>query len=87
MTSTPLKLAAFTLLALSATVTVSQAQHFSAGERDFQANSQANYVSGGVGIGRTAFPISGAIPAGEPYDPYRLPYTYDWPYGYGYTAR
>jgi hypothetical protein len=45
------------------------------------------YIYSGIGIGRTAFPIPGAIPVGTPYDPYRLPYSYSWPYGYGFPSR
>jgi len=45
------------------------------------------FVQSGIGFGRAAFPIPGAIPAGTPYDPYRLPYSYSWPYGYGYSGR
>ncbi len=45
------------------------------------------YVYNGIGIGRAAFPIPGAIPEGTAYDPYRMPYSYDWPYGYGDTSR
>jgi hypothetical protein len=81
-----------TLLAAYMVATITMSIAFSAeaqGTRGGRAASRdgvdVGYVYGGIGIGRAAFPIPGAIPEGTRYDPYHLPYSYDWPYGYGFS--
>ncbi len=75
------------LLGAAATAVPVEAQQFRGNRVQSRDGFGGGFVYGGLGIGRAAFPIPGAIPAGTPYDPYRLPYSYDWPYGYGYSGR
>lgn len=64
-----------------------EAQHFRGDGFYSGTGFGGGFVYDGIGVGRAAFPIPGAVPVGTPYDPYRLPYSYDWPYGYGYPSR
>jgi len=80
------KVAVWSVLALGSMLATAQAQRLP-DERPGLVSPNVSTSYQGISIRGSVYPTSGAIPEGEPYDPYRLPYTYDWPYGYGYKAR